>query len=141
MTDICATLTELHRDGLYRQRRVIETAQDPRVSLDGHEVLLQCSNDFLGLAAHAVVRAAATDAAERWGAGAGASPLVPGHMAIHHELQQELGEFKGHDACVRFGSGFLANVDVISTLAGPGDVILSDALKRASLDTRLAGLL
>jgi 8-amino-7-oxononanoate synthase len=133
MTDISAALTELQRDGLYRQRRVIESAQGPRVSLDGHEVLLLCSNDYLGLAAHPGVRAAAADAAERWGAGAGASPLVSGHMAIHRELEQELGEFKGHDACVLFGSGFLANVGVISALAGPDDVILSDALNHASL--------
>ena len=133
MTDISATLTALHGDGLYRQRRVIETAQGPRVSLHGRDVLLLCSNDNLGLAAHPAVRATAADAAERWGAGAGASPLVSGHMAIHRELEQELAEFKGHDACVLFGSGFLANVGVISALTGPGDVILSDALNHASL--------
>jgi len=133
MTNIAATLTALDRDGLYRQRRVIETAQGPRVTLDGREVLLLCSNDYLGLAAHPAVRAAAADAAERWGAGAGASPLVSGHMAIHRELEHELAEFKGRDACVLFGSGFLANVGVISALTGPGDVILSDALNHASL--------
>ena len=133
MTNIAATLTALDRNGLYRQRRVIETAQGPRVTLDGREVLLLCSNDYLGLAAHPAVRAAAADAAERWGAGAGASPLVSGHMAIHRELEHELAEFKGRDACVLFGSGFLANVGVISALTGPGDVILSDALNHASL--------
>jgi 8-amino-7-oxononanoate synthase len=133
MTDIVSTLTELRREGLYRQLRVIETAQGPRVMLDGSEVLLMCSNDYLGLAGHRAVRAAAAEAAERWGAGAGASRLVSGNMAIHRELEQELAEFKGHDACVLFGSGFLANVGVISALAGPGDVILSDALNHASL--------
>ena len=133
MTNIAATLTALDRNGLYRQRRVIETAQGPRVTLDGREVLLLCSNDYLGLAAHPAVRAAAADAAERWGAGAGASPLVSGHMAIHRELEHELAEFKGRDACVLFGSGFLANVGVISALTGPGDVILSDGLNHASL--------
>ena len=132
-TDVASALEVLRRNGLYRQRRVIETAQGARVVLDGAEVLLLCSNDYLGLAGHPAVRAAAAEAAERWGAGAGASPLVSGHMAIHRELEEELAEFKGHDACVLFGSGFLANVGIISALAGADDVILSDALNHASL--------
>ena len=132
-TNVASALEVLRRNGLYRQRRVIETAQGARVVLDGAEVLLLCSNDYLGLAGHPAVRAAAADAAERWGAGAAASPLVSGHMAIHRELEEELAEFKGHDACVLFGSGFLANVGIISALAGADDVILSDALNHASL--------
>jgi glycine C-acetyltransferase/8-amino-7-oxononanoate synthase len=104
-----------------------------RAVVDGAEVLLLCSNDYLGLAGHPAVRAAAGDAAERWGAGAGASPLVSGHMTIHRDLEYELAEFKGYDACVLFGSGFLANVGIISALTGPADVILSDALNHASL--------
>jgi 8-amino-7-oxononanoate synthase len=132
-TDVASALEVLRRNGLYRQRRVIESAQGARVVLDGAEVLLLCSNDYLGLAGHPAVRAAAAEAAERWGAGAGASPLVSGHMAIHRELEEELAEFKGHDACVLFGSGFLANVGIISALAGADDVILSDALNHASL--------
>jgi 8-amino-7-oxononanoate synthase len=132
-TDVASALEVLRRNGLYRQRRVIETAQGARVVLDGAEVLLLCSNDYLGLAGHPAGRAAAAEAAERWGAGAGASPLVSGHMAIHRELEEELAEFKGHDACVLFGSGFLANVGIISALAGADDVILSDALNHASL--------
>lgn len=131
--DVASALENLRRGGLYRQRRVIESAPGARVVLDGAEVLLLCSNDYLGLAGHPAVRAAAADGAERWGAGAGASPLVSGHMAIHRELEQELAEFKRYDACVLFGSGFLANVGVISALAGAGDVILSDALNHASL--------
>ena len=80
------------------------------MTLDGTDVMLLCSNDYLGLAGHPSVRTAAAEAAERWGAGAGASRLVSGNMRIHRELEQELAEFKGHDACVLFGSGFLANV-------------------------------
>lgn len=133
VTDIVSTLEDLRRDGLYRELRIIESRQGPRVTLDGTEVMLLCSNDYLGLAGHPSVRTAAAEAAERWGAGAGASRLVSGNMTIHRELEQELAEFKGHDACVLFGSGFLANVGVISALAGRGDVILSDALNHASL--------
>lgn len=133
MTDFAATLEQLRSDGLHREMRVIDSAQGPRVTLEGTEVLLLCSNDYLGLAGHPAVRAAAAEAAERWGAGAGASRLVSGNMTIHRELEQELADFKGHDSCVLFGSGFLANVGVISALAARGDVILSDALNHASI--------
>jgi 8-amino-7-oxononanoate synthase len=133
MTDIVTALDELRRAGLYRTMRMVQSAQGPRVMLDGEDVLLLCSNDYLGLAGHPAVRAAAAQAADRWGAGAGASRLVSGNMRIHRELEEELAEFKGHDDCVLFGSGFLANTGVISALAGPGEVILSDALNHASI--------
>jgi 8-amino-7-oxononanoate synthase len=133
VADVEAALETLRREGLYRERRLIETGVAARAVVDGAEVLLLCSNDYLGLAGHPAVRVAAGEAAERWGAGAGASPLVSGHMAIHRDLEHELAEFKGYSACVLFGSGFLANVGIISALAGPDDVILSDALNHASL--------
>jgi glycine C-acetyltransferase/8-amino-7-oxononanoate synthase len=79
------------------------------------------------------VTAAAAAAAERWGAGAGASPLVAGHLRLHAELEAELARFKDAEACVLFGSGYLANTGVIAALAGPGDVVCSDALNHASI--------
>jgi glycine C-acetyltransferase/8-amino-7-oxononanoate synthase len=130
---VSETLDELRAQGLYRELRVIESAQGPRVRLAGREVLLLCSNDYLGLAAHPDVRRAAAEAAERWGAGAGASRLVSGNMAPHRELEEQLAEFKGHGRCVLFGSGFLANLGSITALTGRGDVILSDALNHASI--------
>jgi glycine C-acetyltransferase/8-amino-7-oxononanoate synthase len=133
VTDIAATLESLRRDGLYRELRTVDSAPGPWVTIDGRRVLLLCSNDYLGLAADAAVRAAAAQAAERWGAGAGASRLVSGNMSIHTQLERELAEFKGHEACVLFGSGYLANTGVIAALAGGGDVILSDALNHASI--------
>jgi glycine C-acetyltransferase/8-amino-7-oxononanoate synthase len=133
MTDPATTLAELRRDGLYRELRVIESATGPRVRMDGRDVLLFCSNDYLGLAGSAALRTAAADAAERWGAGAGASRLVSGNLALHTELEEELAEFKGYQRCVVFGSGFLANTGVIAALAGRDDVILSDALNHASI--------
>ncbi len=133
MTDIDAALEELRRAGLFRELRIVQSAQGPRVTLDGRSVLLLCSNDYLGLAGHPAVRSAAAEAAHRWGAGAGASRLVSGNMAPHRQLEQELAAFKGSEACVLFGSGFLANTGVIAALAGRGDVILSDALNHASI--------
>jgi 8-amino-7-oxononanoate synthase len=101
--------------------------------LDGREVLVMCSNDYLGLASHPLVRAAVAEAAERWGAGAGASRLVSGNTSLHRRLELELAEFKRYPACVLFGSGYLANTGVIPVLAGGGEVILSDALNHASI--------
>ncbi len=133
MSGLGEALEELRRAGLLRELRTIESKPGPRVRLDGRDVLLLCSNDYLGLAGHPALRAAAAAAAQRWGAGAGASPLVSGHTGLHRQLEDELAAFKGTEACVLFGSGFLANTGVVAALAGRGDVILSDALNHASL--------
>jgi len=131
--DIGAALEQLRGAGLYRQMRLIESGQGSRVVMDGRDVVLLCSNDYLGLASHPSVRAAAAKAAEAWGAGVGASRLVSGNTTLQGDLERELAEFKGYDACVLFGSGYLANTGVIPALAGRGDVILSDALNHASI--------
>jgi len=133
MSAIDKTLAELRRLGLYREMRRIQSAAGPTVLLDGRKVLLLCSNDYFGLANHPAVRTAAADAAERWGAGAGASPLVCGNTSLHSQLERELAAFKRYPKAVLFGSGFLANAGVIPALAGHGEVILSDALNHASI--------
>jgi glycine C-acetyltransferase/8-amino-7-oxononanoate synthase len=101
--------------------------------LEGKPVLLLCSNNYLGLADHPRVRAAAADAAMRWGVGAGASRLVSGTMTIHRRLEERLAEFKRRQAALLFGSGYLANTGVIAALARPGDVVFSDELNHASI--------
>ncbi len=133
MTDLAAELKTISDAGLERRRRVIESAQGPHITLDGQDVVLLCSNDYLGLASHPALAEAASDAAGRWGTGAGASPLVSGHMTPHRQLEQKLAAFKGYETCLLFGSGFLANTGVIAALAGAGDVVLSDALNHASI--------
>lgn len=126
-------LAELRDKGLYRRLRVISGPQGPRVLLDGKPVLLLCSNNYLGFADHPRVRGAAAQAAMRYGAGAGASRLVSGNMTIHRRLEERLAEFKGYEACVLFGSGYLANTGVIQALAREGEVVLSDELNHASI--------
>ena len=133
VTDIDGILEELREAGLFRELRVIQSAQGPTVSLDGRDVLLLCSNDYLGLAGDPRLRAAAAAAAERWGVGAGASRLVSGNMALHKQLEEELAAFKGTEASVLFGSGYLANTGVIAALAHPRGIVLSDALNHASI--------
>jgi glycine C-acetyltransferase/8-amino-7-oxononanoate synthase len=133
MTDVAERLAELRDRGLDRRLRLIEGPQGPRVLLDGREVLLLCSNNYLGLADHPKVRAAAADAALRWGAGAGASRLISGNMAPHTRLEERLAEFKGYEAALLFGSGYLANTGVIAALAPRDTVVFSDELNHASI--------
>jgi 8-amino-7-oxononanoate synthase len=134
-------LDDLRDRGLYRKLRLISGPQGPRVLLDGKPVLLLCSNNYLGLADNPRVRQAAADAAMRWGAGAGASRLVSGNMTIHRRLEERIAEFKRSEACVIFGSGYLANTGIVQALAREGDVVFSDALNHASIvdGCRLAG--
>jgi 8-amino-7-oxononanoate synthase len=133
MTDVAARLADLRGRGLHRRLRLIEGPQGPSVRLDDREVLLLCSNNYLGLADHPRVREAAAEAALRWGAGAGASRLISGNMEPHRYLEVELAEFEGFDEALLFGSGYLANTGAIAALAGPGEVVLSDELNHASI--------
>ncbi len=133
MIEIEARLDELHELGLARRTRLVSGPQGPRVVLDGKPVLLLCSNNYLGLADHPGVREAAADAAMRWGVGAGASRLVSGTMTIHRRLEERLAAFERRQSALLFGSGYLANMGVISALARPGDVVFSDELNHASI--------
>jgi 8-amino-7-oxononanoate synthase len=133
VTEIHERLQELKELGLYRRMRMISGPQGPRVVLDGKPVLLLCSNNYLGLADHPRVREAAADAAMRWGVGAGASRLVSGTMTAHRRLEERLADFKRTPSALLFGSGYLANIGVITTLAGAGEVVFSDELNHASI--------
>src|SRR4051794_40882385 len=133
MDDFEARLEELRDSGLYRRTRLVSGPQGPRVVLDGKPVLLLCSNNYLGLADHPRVREAAADAAMRWGVGAGASRLVSGTMTVHRRLEERLAAFEGTEAALLFGSGYLANVGVVSALAGTGAGVISHGLQHASI--------
>ncbi len=133
MRDIEEHLEELEQLGLDRRLRLVSGPQGPTVLLDGKPVLLLCSNNYLGLTDHPRVREAAAEAAMRWGVGAGASRLVSGTMTIHRRLEERLAAFERSEACLLFGSGYLANVGVLDALTGPGDTIFSDELNHASI--------
>ena len=133
MTEIAERLSELRTRGLRRRLRLISGPQGPRVLLDGRPVLLMCSINYLGLADHPRVRPAAAEAAMRWGAGAGASRLISGNMKLHRQLEERLATFKGREAALLFGSGYLANTGAIAALAGSGEVVFSDQLNHASI--------
>jgi glycine C-acetyltransferase/8-amino-7-oxononanoate synthase len=133
MTDIAARLEELRDSGLRRRLRLVQNPQGSRVLLDGEDVLLLCSNDYLGLASHPRVRAAAAEAAMRWGAGCGSARLISGNMPPHRELERRLAAFKDYPSALLFGSGYLANTGTIAALAGRGEVVFSDQLNHASI--------
>jgi 8-amino-7-oxononanoate synthase len=133
VSDVDERLEELRDRGLYRRLRLVEGPQGPTVTLQGRPVLLLCSNNYLGLADHPRVREAAAQAALRWGAGAGASRLISGNMEPHRELEARLATFKGYEAALLFGSGYLANTGTIAALAGRREVVFSDELNHASI--------
>lgn len=133
MIDLEARLAELDAQGLRRRRRVLETAQGAHVTVDGHDCLSFASNDYLGLAAHPAIAEAARAAAAAYGAGAGAAHLLTGHHALHHRLEQELAAFVGLPAALLFSTGYMANLGVVTALAGRGDAVFADRLNHASL--------
>jgi 8-amino-7-oxononanoate synthase len=133
MTDIADRLEELRAAGLYRRLRLVSGPQGPRVLLDGREVLLLCSNNYLGLADHPSVRRSAAEAAMRWGTGAGASRLICGNMTLHRRLEERLADFHGTDSALLFGSGYLANTGTIAALTRAGEVVFSDEFNHASI--------
>lgn len=126
-------LAERRQQSRYRKRRVLETAQGPRVVVDGREFLLFCSNDYLGLANHPQLIAAMQNAAQQYGVGGGASHLVCGHSALHHQLEERLAEITGRDRAILFSTGYMANLGTVTALVGKGDHILEDRLNHASL--------
>lgn len=131
--DIPDQLQRLAKRGLYRRRRVVESPLSRSVEVDGHELLNFCSNDYLGLAGDPRIAAAFAAGVERWGVGAGASHLVCGHTAAHHELEEALAEFTGRERALLFSSGYGANVGTVNALVGTGDRVYEDRLNHASL--------
>lgn len=126
-------LKKLRAEGLYRQLRLVEGAQTDRVMLDGREVLLLCSNNYLGLATHPSLKKAAIRAVELYGTGSGAARLVSGNMELHEALERRIATFKGTEAALLFNSGYAANTGIISAIVGKGAVIFSDRLNHASI--------
>lgn len=127
-------LKDLEASGLRRQRRVLESQQGAQIVVDGKDYLSFCSNDYLGLASHPALIEAAQLAVARYGVGAGASHLVSGHSVLHHELEAALAAFTGQPSALLFSTGYMANLGIITALAGRDDEVFGDKLNHASLN-------
>lgn len=122
----------IHAAGRWRAPRDLD-ARGPEGLLHGEPVVSFASNDYLGLTAHPEVVAAAHDALDRWGAGAGSARLIVGARPVHRELERELSDWKGAERAVLFPTGFAANLGVLTTFGTAGVLICSDELNHASI--------
>lgn len=133
MRDFAAELENRKQAGLYRTRRLISGPQQPELVSDGVPLLSFCSNDYLGLASHPDIVRVATEAMSHTGLGGAASHLICGHHECHHQLEVRLAAFTRRSSALFFSTGYMANMGVISALAGRGDTIFSDRLNHASI--------
>ena len=127
-------LTALDENGLRRYRRTLDSAQSAHVTADGKKTIAFCSNDYLGLANHPELIAAAQAGAAQYGVGAGASHLVLGHSRAHQELEQQLAAFVNLPRALLFSTGYMANLGIVTALLGRDDAVFSDRLNHASLN-------
>ncbi|MDR6529340.1 8-amino-7-oxononanoate synthase [Caulobacter rhizosphaerae] len=126
-------IQRLEAASLMRRLKPTQRTAGAFVERDGRRLLSFSCNDYLGLSQHPAVKAAAQAAIETYGAGSGASRLVTGDTPLLSELEARLARLKGTEACVVFGSGYLANTGVIPTFAGKGDIVLVDELAHACI--------
>ena len=140
-TELQKRLDEIREQGLYRELRRVDSPQSPHLRIAGKDLLNFSSNDYLGLANHPRLKEAAIRAIEQFGAGSGASRLICGSLAPHHELEEALAAFKKTEAALSFSSGYAAAVGTICAVAGKDDVIVLDKLVHASIvdAARLSG--
>lgn len=131
--DIRGRLNTIVAEGLKRELRETEGPVGTHTIIDNKEVLLLCSNDYLGLANHPDIKSAAIVATEKYGTGAGAARLVSGTMPPHIELERRIRDFKQAPAALLFNSGYMANTGAIPALIGRTGEIFSDKLNHASI--------
>lgn len=131
--DLRADLASLEAKDRLRSCPLASGPSRTRPELDARPVISFCSNDYLGLASHPDLASAAIDAIARSGLGAGASRLVAGDLPEHRELEAALAEYLDTEAVLLFPSGYHTNLGVISALAGPGDLVVSDHANHASI--------
>jgi glycine C-acetyltransferase len=126
-------LAETRAAGLYKHELVMTTPQGAHVQVDGRGLLNLCANNYLGLASHPELVAAAHEALDRWGYGMASVRFICGTQALHRELEERLSAFLGTDDTILFSSCFDANGGLFEALLGPEDAVISDQLNHASI--------
>ncbi|MDO8746340.1 MAG: aminotransferase class I/II-fold pyridoxal phosphate-dependent enzyme [Thermodesulfovibrionales bacterium] len=124
---------ELISCGLYPYFRVIESAQDPEVTMSGRKMIMVGSNNYLGLTNHPKVKEAAIEAIKKYGSGCAGSRFLNGTLDIHVALEAKLARFMRKDAALIFSTGFQVNLGVISALIGKDDIVIIDKMDHASI--------
>ena len=131
--DLRSTLDEIRAAGLYKAERVIATPQQSTIAVGSAEVLNLCANNYLGLADHPDVVAAARDALDRWGYGMASVRFICGTQEVHKQLERRLSEFLGTEDTILYSSCFDANGGLFETLLDDSDAVISDELNHASI--------
>jgi 8-amino-7-oxononanoate synthase len=126
-------LTQLRQKSLYRELKTIEEIHGPMVRIGDRLLVNFASNDYLGLSQHPSVAAAAKAAIDQFGAGSGASRLITGTENVHTKFEEEIAAFKGTESALLFSTGYAAAIGTITSLVGPGDVVILDKLAHACL--------
>lgn len=124
---------ELQAAGIYPYFRVIESAQENTVRIDGKEVIMLGSNNYLGLTNHPKVKEASKAAIDKYGSGCTGSRFLNGTLDIHVELEEKLADLVGKEAALVFTAGFLANQGTITAMVGRNDVVIVDRIDHASI--------
>ena len=129
------------RADLLRRVRIVDQVDGPRIVIGGNALLNFASNDYLGLAQHPALRVALVRGATEWGVGATAAHLLGGHRREHEALEEKLAHWTGRERALLFSTGYMANLGVLSSLLGDGDICVQDKLNHACLidGARLAG--
>jgi 8-amino-7-oxononanoate synthase len=126
-------IKSLKKAGLYRQLKRIDKINGPRVTIDGSEYLLFCSNNYLGLANHPKIIQKTIEIIKEFGFGSGASRLISGNTVIHEELERRIAQFKERESAIVFPTGYMANVGTITSLVDENDTVIIDRLNHASI--------
>ncbi|MFW9984886.1 MAG: aminotransferase class I/II-fold pyridoxal phosphate-dependent enzyme [Candidatus Odinarchaeota archaeon] len=124
---------ELVKQALDWRLRELQGPSSPRAMVDNKEVIMLCSNNYLGLSNHPKLKQAAIDAIKTHGVGSGSVRPIAGNMDLHEELERRLAQFKGAEASLVYQTGFAANAGLIPQLVGKGDLIISDELNHGSI--------
>lgn len=134
LEELVQKLEQRKNEGLFRYRLTRQSPQTPHVKIATQLNLSFASNDYLGLANHPEVAAALCRGTLQYGVGSGASHLISGHSAVHHELENLLARFVELPSALLFSTGYMANIAVVTTLVGHHDVVFADKLNHASLN-------
>ncbi len=130
---LAATLQEIRDAGLYKHERELTSPQSAHVTTQEAEALNFCANNYLGLADHPDVLAAARDALDTWGFGMASVRFICGTQSQHTRLEERIAAFSGTEAAILYASCFDANGGLFEVLLGSEDAVISDELNHASV--------